>query len=408
MSRPLVVTVLCAHDAPGSTGVATYVAGLAQGLAVRGHDVRVLTAHVRGYGSWSADENLAGVEVHRLGYYAPARTTGLRPVLSEVTLGLRLALAHWGRADVVVLASPNLLTTALVWVRARLSRRRVVVWAQRLASLGPQTVHDGRSPALSRAVESAILRSAAGVVVNHERIRDAAVESLGVPSERIEVIRDWSRVPPVPPFDRPAARGRLGWSPEETVVLHASGIGVRQDLDNVVEAARLADEHQAPVRFVLLGDGTQRDRLCAAAADIRSLQFLDPLPETDFLQALTSADLLLVHEAAGRQAPSVPSMLTTYLAAGAPVLAVTEANSVTANELRAAGAGVRVETGSPRHLLQAVLALRADPARCRALGGSGRRYCDRHLGEPAAVDHFERWLHEVARVPMALAYVDAT
>jgi glycosyltransferase involved in cell wall biosynthesis len=203
-------------------------------------------------------------------------------------------------------------------------------------------------------------------------------------------------------------RGRLGWSAEETVVLHAGSIGARQDLDNVVAAARLADEHHAPVRFVLLGDGTQRERLRMAAAAIRSLQFLDPLPETEFLQTLASADVLLAHESAGRQAPSVPGVLTTYLATGVPVLAVTEANSVTASEIRAAGAGVRVEPGSPRHLLQAALALRADPARCRALGGSGRRYCDGQLGQPAAVDHFERWLHEIAGVPVASAYADAT
>lgn len=387
MSRPLAVTLLCADDEPEASGAAMYVAGLAQGLAARGHRVKMLTARRRGYGS---------------------RPAGLRRVLSGVTQGSRFALARWGRPDVVVLVSPHLLTTAPAWARARLSRRPIGVWARHFAALGAETVHGGRASALSRAFESVVLRSAAGVVVNHERVRDVAMEGLGLPPERIEVIRDWARLPALPRSDRAAERGRRGWSADETVVLHAGRIDGQQDLRNVVEAARLADEHRAPVRFVLLGEGAQRDRLDAAAGDLRSLQFLDPLPEAEFQRALTSADILLVHEAAGRQAPTVAGMLTTYFAAGAPVLAVTGANSVTASELRAAGAGVRVETGSPRHLLQAVLALRADPARCRALGDSGRRYCEVQLGEPAALDHFERWLHEVAGVRMALAYADAT
>ena len=53
VSRPLAVTVLCAHYAPEATGEATYVAGLAHGLAARGHTVKVLTAQARGYGSRS-------------------------------------------------------------------------------------------------------------------------------------------------------------------------------------------------------------------------------------------------------------------------------------------------------------------------------------------------------------------
>lgn len=380
MSRPLAVTILGAFDPASPT------AGLAQGLAARGHNVRMITP---GYGSSPAGGGLTGV--------------GARRLIRGAGLGVRFVVARWGRPDVVLLVSSDLVAAGLASVRARLARRPVGVWAHELASLAT------RSPsAVARAVESTMLGSAQGVVLVHERLRDAAVSALGVPPERVEVIRDWSRLPPAPRVDRAAVRGRLGWPLDETVVLHTGAIGARQALDNVVEAARLADEHQAPVRFVLVGEGDERERLRAAAGDTRSLQFLDPLPEAELLQALAAADIMLVHEQAGLRALSAPGELTTYFAAGRPVLVVADATSVAAGEVRAAGAGVCVEAGSPRHVLRATIALGADPARCRALGVSGRQYCAAHLSEQAALDHFEHWLYGVAGVPAPVEYADAT
>lgn len=396
------VTILGGHYAPEPTGNAPYTSGLAKGLAARGHDVRVITTHPHypewrikdGYGGWSVHEEISGVRVRRLAHYVPANPTGLRRLLSELTLGLRYLGARWHRPDVVLLVSPNMFSSAAAALRSRWSRLATGIWVQDLYSLGVlETGQGGKSVAsLIRTVESGTLRSATGVAVIHERFRDFAVGSLRVPVGRLEVIRNWSHVQPAPEVDRATVRQRLGWGADETVVLHAGNMGVKQGLENVVEAARLADLQRLPVRFVMLGDGNQRERIETLARGLRCVQFVAPLPDREFAQALASADILLVNEREGMREMSVPSKLTSYFSTSLPVLAATDAASVTAGEIEASGGGIRVDTGNPGALLDAALALRNDPTLARALGAAGRRYRDEVLAEEAALDHFERWL----------------
>jgi glycosyltransferase involved in cell wall biosynthesis len=397
------VTILAINYTPEATGVAPYTTGLAQGLAARGHEVHVITAHPHypqwrvkdGYGGWSVNEHMAGVPVRRLAHYVPAKPFGARRLLSELTLGLRFLGVRWRRPDVVVLASPALFASALASLRARWSRRlATAVWVQDLYSLGvEETRQGGRSAASAMgALESATLRSATGVAVIHERFRDVAVHGLGVPADRVEVIRNWSHVQPGPGIDRAAVRRRLGWQPGETVVLHAGNMGVKQGLANVVDAARLAEQQQAPVRFVLLGDGNQRARLQSLTDGLRCVDLLASLPDDEFREVVGSADVLLVNELAGMREMAVPSKLTTYFATGLPVVAATDAASATASEIEASGGGLQVAAGDPQALLDAALLLRADPEYAVRLGANGQRYRDDLLTEDAALRHFERWL----------------
>jgi colanic acid biosynthesis glycosyl transferase WcaI len=70
--------------APEPTGIAPYTSALSEGLAARGHEVRVLTAmpHYRewrirdGYAGWTRGERLNGVRVQRLRHQIPSHLPG--------------------------------------------------------------------------------------------------------------------------------------------------------------------------------------------------------------------------------------------------------------------------------------------------------------------------------------------
>jgi colanic acid biosynthesis glycosyl transferase WcaI len=294
------------------------------------------------------------------------------------------------------MVSPALFSTAIAMIRARLSSRRlpVNVWVQDIYSLGITETGMGGGPVarLITWVERATLAAAAGVVVIHDRFGQHLRRQLGVNPDRIEVVRNWTHVDPVMPTDVELARARHGWSSDETVVLHAGNMGIKQGLENVVSAARLADQQGSPVRFVLLGNGSQRDELRALGADINRLQFIDSLEDAGFQDALASADILLVNEKPGVSEMAVPSKLTSYFNAARPVLAATAAEGLTASEIEAADGGRIVQAGDPQALLDAVLVLRAAPELASALGANGFRYRMSVLGEAAAIDRFEGWL----------------
>ena len=198
-------------------------------------------------------------------------------------------------------------------------------------------------------------------------------------------MRNWSHVEPAPTFDRAAARRRHGWDDDDVVVLHAGNMGAKQGLENVVRAARVASDRGSRVRFVLMGDGLRRRDLEALDPSPR-LQFLDPLPDGAFQEALGAADVLLVNELPGMTEMSVPSKLTTYWATGRPVVAAVDARSTTAEELEVSGAGLVVPPDEPARLVEAIEALVADPDRCADFATAGLEFCRLHLGEQTGID----------------------
>lgn len=124
------VIILALYYAPEQTGSGPYNSGLAEGLAARGHRVRVITSFPH-YPSWNTGkvprkrvEMIAGVEVVRLRHYIPRHPSNLRRALYEASFGLRSSMTRWGRPDVIITTSPALISSAIAIVRNRLSIRR--------------------------------------------------------------------------------------------------------------------------------------------------------------------------------------------------------------------------------------------------------------------------------------------
>ena len=393
------VTVLGVNYPPEPTGISPYTGAMARGLAKRGYETHVVTTHPHypewrvkpGYGQWSRREHLDGVDVRRVRHYVPSQPTGVRRLLSELSFGARLTLSRWRKPDAVVTISPALFSSTLAAVRMRLLHRNapLVVWVQDLYWLGLSETGQGagRAGRVIKKTEGWLLRHADCVVVIHDRFAQRVIDDFGVSPSKVTVVRNWTHLPPAPDVDRADARARLGWG-DETVVLHAGNMGIKQGLDNVLDAAQLAHDRGANVRFVLLGNGAEHARLVSEGAHIPTLQFIDPLPDDEFAEALGAADVLLVNEKVGVSEMAVPSKLTSYFSTGNPVLAATDLRGITADEVRAAEGGVVVRAGEPSALLDAALALAADPVESARLGANGRMYRETVLDETFAIDGF--------------------
>lgn len=393
--------------APETTGIAPYSSGLAEELVRRGNRVRVLTTHAH-YPQWRFDgaptrrstEVRRGVRVDRFRHRLPSAPGGVSRAISELSFGFVSSFSRYGRPDVLLLVSPALLSSVVSFVRARIGRRvPVVVWVQDLYSLGLRELGE-RPGRLARAVatlEGWLLRSADAVVVIHERFRDTVVQDLGVEPGAVTVVRNWSHLEDDGLIDRAAARRELGWAEDETVVLHAGNMGVKQGLENVIDAARLGADRGSRVRFVLLGDGNQRAALEQSARGVPSVQMLGSLPDAGFRRALAAADVLLVNERRGVAGMAVPSKLTSYFSTGLPVIAATDPGSVTESEVLLSGGGVTVDAGQPEALLAAAESLGADPEGAASMGQAGKSFREERLSSRASFDTYAHLLQDLAR-----------
>ena len=398
------ILVVGLNYAPEHSGIAPYTSGLATGLHLRHHSVRVVTgvphypawSNFTGFTGWRRREAVNGVPVIRRRHVIADGGRGMSRVAMELTFGGASVTEPWDQPDVVVCVSPALFATAAVVARARLQHVPVVVWVQDLYGAGAREL--GAHPAVSSIlprVERAVLRSADAVAVIHERFRSHVVDELGVPADRVSVVRNWSHhTAPAASDTGTGTRDELGWA-GRVVALHTGNMGAKQDLQNLVEAGREAERRGSDVLFVLVGDGSQRGALTQLADGCPNVRILAPVDEAVYVDMLAAADVLLVNEHPGLVATSVPSKLTSYLRSGRPVLAATGSDSATAAEIRLSGAGIVTAPGEPATLLDATVALAADPEQCRLMGERGSGFADQHLSETAGVAAFEELLARV-------------
>ncbi|MGJ0117898.1 glycosyltransferase family 4 protein [Williamsia sp. MIQD14] len=387
---------------PEVTGIGPYTSGLAEGLSARGFAVSVHTG-VPHYPQWRKSvvppPTAVGGDtpiIRRVNHYVPSIVTAAGRARMEISFATRSIAAGLGRPDAIIVVSPPLLAAAAVSRYARIRHIPVGLIVQDLYSLGAieTGLARGRTSALIARIEAALLRRATAVVVIHDRFAQS-IAALGVHPRRVTTIRNWTHVQAGDAVRREATRDRLGWRPGEIVALHTGNMGVKQGLENVIEAAAAASAVGAPVRFVLIGDGNQRRHLQDAARGVGAVEFLDPLPEAEYMSVLGAADVLLVNERRGVADMASPSKLTSYFASGRPVIAAVDPNGVTAEEIARSGAGVTVAPADSAALLDAILGLHPDADRMQTLAENGRRYAAAVLDADAALNLYALWCHEL-------------
>ncbi|MGW2652241.1 glycosyltransferase [Streptomyces sp. NPDC001478] len=395
--------VVSTNYAPEVTGIGPYAAQLAEHWAAAGARTHVLTGMPH-YPSWRTDpayrgvwrtrEERGGVTVHRRRHYVPSRQTALRRALFEASVLVHgLAAPPPGvRPDAVVAQLPSLAGGV---IGARLARRHGVPYIPVVQDLmGAAAAQSGirggdRAAALAARAERHALTAATLVGVIHESFVPR-ITAYGVPRERVRLVPNWSHVR-APSADRDVTRARLGWREGTPVVLHSGNMGLKQGLEVLVDAARLAPD----IRVVLMGDGNQREALRARAAGLPNLDFLPPAGQDEFTDILAAADVLAVTQRASVLDMSVPSKLTSYFVSGRPVVASVAEGGGTAQEVQRSGAGLLVAPEDPAAVLAAVRKLVEEPAAAGELGARGPGYVARHLGREAALARFDALLAEV-------------
>jgi glycosyltransferase involved in cell wall biosynthesis len=379
---------------PEETGIGPYSTGLAEHLAAAGHDVTVLAGmpHYPQWqvapdyrGKWRHREERNGVHIIRRRHYVPTRQSAVRRAAYEASWLFHAGLvAPARRTDAVLGVIPSLSGGIIGRLAAARARAAYGVVVQDLvsAAAAQSGIEGGRTVAdMTRRIESWSLSNATVVAPVAEAFRPALSE-MGIADERIVILPNWSHLP-ASSGDRRQTRQRLGWTEDDWIVLHAGNMGLKQGLDQVLDAGRLADRDGAAVRIVLMGDGSQREALVGRAEGTERLEFRAFVATAELPDVLAAADVLLLSERPTVMDMSLPSKLTSYFAAGRPIVAAVHPEGASARELERAGAGVTAKAGDPEALLGAIMGLRDLPDRGNALGQAGRRYAQTALGEAA-------------------------
>jgi len=163
--------------------------------------------------------------------------------------------------------------------------------------------------------------------------------------------------------------------------------------------AAAAELGSYPITILIVGDGVRRKSLeeQALRTGLPNVVFVPFQPLSRYAEVLASADLSVVTLNTPATLASVPSKIFKQMAAGRPVLAITEPGNELDRMVAAHRMGIRASPRDPVAVAGAILALFKDPDGLREMGANGRRAVEEVYSRKRCTGLIEAALRKAAR-----------
>lgn len=236
-------------------------------------------------------------------------------------------------------------------------------------------------------VNRLLYRRAERTIVLCDRAKELICDEYKLDRDRVHVIHNWAdpeALVPIPKESSEFAR-KEGFAHRFTL-LYSGNLGLYYEFDMLLDLAdRLRDDPDFLLVFV--GAGGRRKYIAdeIKRRKLEAVVRMYPYQPFDTLNdSLNACDVSLVTIAQGVEGISFPSKLYSSLAVGKAVLAISEPGSELQRLVADTGAGAWVPLGDVDALVAAVRGLRADRARCDALGRRARELMEERFTVAAA------------------------
>jgi len=379
---------------------------MARHLSASGHTVDVLTAMphypemriVPEYRRrWFYRERIGGCDVIRSWIYVSAKRSVVSRLLNYFSFTATSILAslrlQW-RYDVVFCESPPLFLGMSGYLISRTKQAKLILnvsdlWPDSVQMLGVVTSRSLLS--LAGRLERFLYRRSHMVTCQTQGI--VAQVMLRAPGQRVYWLPNGVDEELLDTDRDQEWRIRHGFRDEEFLILYAGIIGLAQGLDVVLDAAKLIEPGRR-IRFLVLGDGPEKERLMARARDegIDNVRFIARVPRSAVSRILSAMDATVIPlRKLDLFEGAIPSKIFESLAMGKPVLLGVDGEARRLFIDRGRG-GLHFEPGNARALAKAAISLCDTPKLVAQLGANGRAFVREHFLRP---DITKKWLREL-------------
>jgi colanic acid biosynthesis glycosyl transferase WcaI len=374
---------------PEPIGIAPLMTELAEGLAARGHEVRVITAmpnypQRRIYdnyrGKLFTTEQRNGVTIQRSYVWVRPKPGLIARILldgSFVLTSLFQALKGW-KPDIILLTVPPLPICVPAALLSWLYSCPVVLNLQDIlpeAAVQVGLLRNKFAIRIFEALERFAYRSATTISV----ITPGFIENLvakGVPADKVTFIPNWVDVNFIRPLDPYQNPFRQAFNLEEKfVVMYCGNIALTQGLKTVIKAAAHLRDFSEIV-FVVIGEESALEELRKLCVQYNTpnVLLLPFQPREQLPQMLAAADVGLIVQKANVVSFNMPSKTQLLLASGRPIVASVPLNGTAAKAIQSSGGGIVVAPERSNLLAEAILDLHNNPKRAENFARQGRQH----------------------------------
>lgn len=225
----------------------------------------------------------------------------------------------------------------------------------------------------------AVYQMADAVVGTSDEYRERGLRDArsGIPSETVYVGNQLCE------FDAgvTAQASQIDKSAGDIWVSYAGTLSACYDLETLVRAMALVQKTHPEAKLQILGDGSERDNLKAAAhSSGAEVVFHGYLPYSQMAAWLSKSDIT-INSLVEKAAQSIVTKIGDYLAAGKPMV-----NTSCSKEFRAKveadGFGVNVKPGDAEGMAEVLIDLIEDPQRRAQMGERARAIAEEQFDRP--------------------------
>jgi len=381
---------------------------LASDMVARGHKVTVITTRPHARRDSIAEENQSlrplwwfflskseygGAPVYHT--FMASRSSNivsrLIPWFMFHLISLVAGLLIPRRVDVILTPSPLLSLGVVAWLIGLRHRCRFVYNVQDLHPDSAVSMGRINNPVIRAALyrlESFVYWTAGAITTITPGIKQR-IESKGISAEKVVYIPNWvdtDREVPVAKSNPFSIEHGLD---SQFVVSYAGTLGMAQSFDEFLEAARIL-RAQSHIRFLLVGEGTHRERLLRTIQDqdLDNVLILPNQPQQLMPMIYGASDMSFVTLLPELGSTALPSKVYRIMSSATPVLALTEKDSGLSDLVLEANCGAVIEPGSSVELASAIERFAADPDLVAQTGLAGRRFAQDNYARPDLVSNY--------------------
>ena len=404
------ITLLTTYFAPEVSSVTHLLSDLAEDLALQGHQVTVvanrpnrgLSEGERKAYEGRTDETLpSGVRILRVGPRGIEQGSLIQRGLRFVgnTLALYRAAKQVPTDAYLINSMPPYLGLA----GAALSKKAKTcfiyqdIFPDSILAMG-KLKENSPVTRVFRWMES-VTRKRNHHFITISRDMKQTLVGYGIPEKRITVIPNWADVKgeAIPRESNPLVQ-ELNLDPAGFYAVYGGALGYLQTPELLLEAAKLLEGENSPIRILIFGSGGLENRLKERIANegITNVSLFpsQPVERAHLVYAL--GDLCLVPLKKGLTSIAMPSKTWSAMAAGRPVLAAAEGGSAFYEQVQEAG-GLTFAPEDAESLKNALCAAYENREALPALGRRAQSYIKTNLSRRASTEAYGKVLEELKK-----------